>query len=586
MTHLTALCLALLLSSSVLAGPVCPRETDPQSLRHSALGETPHENILRVDLDGDGDPDLLEGWWNGMRVRWFDENDDATAADVWCDMVHDSLQVDVDGDGFYDGPADYCVKWADRDGDGVPDIQAFNQNPKPNSETVFGKSGAVFFVTIDPDNTGLLMDIKWSDLTPGWTRLDRGPNWRNNYHGNATFLKEHAPVWSIENAAYSWENPFLFYDPDGDGLSEMSIRVADNRRFFGEGNNRLRFDGIVDEAWVSYDLDNDSGCGNEKDYDLTLHVNGAPGLDYNDQKHTYPQLIAPNWVLPYFRYPDWRKQSEFIYLKREKAAERLLSSEWERAYLTVDEDDDSHRWERVEIYYPGDPYVLKRRDGNSMITHPQSDSLGDRAEWDEDFSGKARLYRAEWDGKIHLFGAERGAWTLDRDREYWGGSQDNQVASTRVATRVSEVIQYYDKNGNGYLDTITFDYDGDQIVDRTDSLIELGISDNGTLIDPVKMDWNALRAENADAANRAWGDAQRFYRLAFRYGFADAAAQNLDKASSVQEKSNHAFFLRETLLRGILEHAPESDHPAILTAYYTSDMKKMEALLIALRRAG
>jgi len=564
------------------SGPVYPRETDTSSARHSALPTSPGPEILRVDLDRDGDPDIIERWWNGKRVRWFDENDDATVADVWGDMVHDALQVDLDGDGFYDGPSDYNVKWADRDGDGVPDIQVFNQNPHPTSKTVFASSGAIYFVSMDPDNTGLLMDIDWGDLSVSWTRLDRGPNWRGNYHGNATFLKEHAPIWSIENPEYSWENPFLFYDPDGDGLSEVSIRVTDNRKFFGEGNNRLRFDGIVDEAWVSYDLDNDTGRDNEMDYDLTLHVSGTPGLDYTDQVHEFPSLRAPDWVLPYYRHPEWRQQTRFIYLNREGAIARLFGAQWGAAYLTVDEDDDSHRWERVEIYYPGDPYRLQRRDSNSMITHPQSDTLGDRGEWDMDFSGKAKLYRAEWDGKIHLLGAERGAWTVDRNREFWGAAHPNGVSSSKIASKVGEVIQYRDIDGNGFFDTIIYDYDGDQIPERTDSLIELGVDDKGTLIDVVFSDWNSLRIENAAAAKHSWIQAQRLYRCAFRYGFVDEEIINLGKATSVQEKYEKAYWLRETILRKVLAAMPVERHPVVLKAYYSHDMKAIEGLLASL----
>ena len=559
----------------------CPSETDLQSPRHSALGEQPHDNILRTDLDRDGDPDILERWWNGKRVRWFDENDDASAADVWGDMVSDALQVDVDGDGFYDGPADYCVKWADTDRDGIPDVQVFNKNPHGTSKTVFASSGAIWYVTIDPDNTGRLVDIKWSDLSTSWTRWDTPGNWRPNYHGNATFLKEHAPIWSVENPEYSWENPFMFFDPDSDGLSEISIRVADNRQFFGEGNNQLRFDGIVDEAWVSFDLDNDTGRDNEMDYDLTLHVNGAPGLDYSDQVHEYPALCAPDWVLPYYRHSEWRQQTRFVYLKREGAVGRLFGAEWKHAYLTVDEDDDSHRWERVELYYPGDPYVLRRQGkrGDSMIWHPQSDTLGDRGEWDTDFSGKAKLYRAEWDGKIHLLGAETGAWTVDRNREFWGGAHPNGRASTKVATKVGEVVQYRDSDGNGFFDTIIYDYDGDKIPDRTDNLLELGLSDKGSILDVTSNDWNALRRENAEAANRAWGHAQRLYRLAFRYGFVEEDALALSKASSVQEKYEHAYWLREIIIRHVLAEAPPALHPRLLKAYYSNNMNAMEACL-------
>lgn len=569
----------LLAAGTGFAAPVCPRETDEQSLRHSRLNPADETEIRWVDVDQDGDPDILECWWKGKRVRWFDENDDAARGDVWGDMVHDSMQVDADGDGFYDGPTDYCVKWADSDDDGVPDIQAFNRNPKAGVDSVFGRSGAVWFVAIDPDNTGMFNDISWDDLSVSWFRLDRGPNWLANYHGNATFLKEHAPIWSVETPEYSWENPFLFYDPDCDGLSEMSIRVADDRRFVGDGETCLRFDGIIDEAWVSYDLDNDTGCDNEKDFDLTLYAGGAPGLDYSDQRHEFPQLCAPDWVLPYYRYPEWRQQTRFVYLNRGGAVARLFGAQWERAYLTVDEDDDDHRWERVELYYPGDPYYLKHQDQKSMIRHPQSDTLGDRGEWDEDFSGGAKLYRAEWDGKIHLLGAERGAWTVDCDREFWGGQQDNKVASPQKATRVGEVIQYRDSDGNGYLDTIIYDYDGDAVPDRIDALLELGVDDEGTVIDVGSNDWNALRIENAAAANRSWRQAQRLFRLAFRYGFADEESFRLCKASSVQEKQNNAFWLREAIIRRLLEDLPEKQHAALLKACYRHDQRAMERIM-------
>lgn len=535
------------------------------------LKECDTDEILRIDLDGDGDPDILERWWNGKRVRWFDENDDMTSDAVWGDMVFDALQVDFDGDGSYDGPRDYNVKWADTDGDRIPDVQVFNSNPVSDTD-VFANTG-VYYVTIDPNNTGLLMDIDWNDLSYTWTRYQKGPNWNCNYHGNATFLKEHAPVWAVENPEYSWENPFLFYDPDGDGCSEISVRVADDRRFMDAAKTRLRYDGTVDEAWVSYDLDNDTGRDNEMDYDMTLYAGGKPGLDYHDDIHDYPALKAPDWVLPYYRHPQWRQQTRFIYIGRDNAVTRLFSATWQKAYLTVDEDDDSHRWERVELYYPGDPYNLKRRDNNSLIFHPQSDSLGDRGEWDTDFSGKAKLYRAAWDGKIHLYGAERGAWLVDRDRTYWGGAHPNGVSSTKVAQKVEEVIQYEDTDGNGYLDRIVFDYDGNGQADRTDSLIELGIDDRGERIDVTRMSYDELRQENAEAIRKTWSQAQQLYRLAFRYGLADQEAHRLSKASSIAEKQDKDFWLKETILRKLLAESKPETHSRILKAYYSGDMQ-------------
>lgn len=566
-----------------LGASVYPSETDTASPRHSRLCDTDTASIIRIDVTGDGSPDLLERWWNGKRLRWFDETGSMTWNCVWGDMVNGALQVDLDGDGFYDGPLDYNVKWADTDGDGIPDIQVFSKNPAPGSSSVFGKSRAVWYVTIDPENTGVLADIDWNNLSVNWTRWSTPGNWRPNYHGNASFIKEHAPIWAVENPEFSWENPFHFHDFDGDGCSDMSIRIADNRKFFGPGNNRLRFDGIVDEAWISFDIDNDAGKDNEADYDLTLYFGGGAGIDYTEDAHEYPQLRAPDWVLPYYRHPEWRQQTRFVYLRREGALERLLGADWGHAYLTFDEDDDCARWERVEIYQPGDPYILRRGGGRgeSMISNRQSDSLGDRGEWDMDFSGKGRLYRAEWDGKLHLLGAEHGAWTVDRNREYCGAIHPNGKSSEKEAETVGEVVQYYDTNGNGFFDVITFDYNGDGVVDRTDNLLELGVGTEFPLLNVAELGWNGLRLENIKAVNRSWRHAQRFYRLAFRFGLVNDEAHRLAKATSAGEKYQSAYWLRETLVRKLLAEAPVATHSEILRAYYTHDMERMADVIAA-----
>ena len=111
---------------------MCVPETETTSPRHSKLkGDDPKSvEVLRTDLDNDGDPDILERWWNGRRVRWFDENDNMSATDLAGDMTDDSLQVDRDGDGFYDGPDDVNVDWVDDDGDGDADLQIVRHQPE------------------------------------------------------------------------------------------------------------------------------------------------------------------------------------------------------------------------------------------------------------------------------------------------------------------------------------------------------------------------------------------------------------------------------------------------------------------------
>ena len=576
---------ALVLPLAAFAETPChPNETDPDSPRRSKLDVAKPDEIIRLDITGkNGKADIIERWWGGKRVRFFDEAGTLKPDAAWGDTINGAMQVDIDGDGYYDGPADYNVKWHDSDGDGIPDIEVFNTNPRVGAEALFPTG--VYFVTIDPENTGMLMDIDWNDMSIGWTRWDTPTNWRSNYHGNATFLKEHIPIWAVENPEYSWENPFLFFDPDGDGLSEVSLRVADERAFIGEGKNRVRFDGLIDEAWVSYDLDNNSGWGTSVSYDFTLNVKGEHGLAYHDDIHDYPGLKAPEWTKPFYRHPDWRQQTRFRYIKRDSAIQRIFSHQWEQATMTFDEDGDSYRWERVELYYPGNPYMRSRKNPNSLIRHPQSDSLGDRAEWDADFSGKGKLYRAAWDGKIHLVGAESGAWLVDRGAKFYGGIHPNGRASKAEAGKLADVILYADTTGDGWINQITYDYDGDKKPERVDDLNALGVPVKGPILDVSTMDWNALRQENAKAANLSWQQAQRLFHAALRHGFADKDVIGLIKAPSVGEKYVNAFWIKEGILRKLLAAAPEAQRSAIIKAHYLNEIPALTAQMEALASA-
>ena len=110
----------------------------------------------------------------------------------------------------------------------------------------------------------------------------------------------HASTFNIADLRYNWENPFIFFDQDGDGLSEFSIRMVDTPYFRPkEGNSphfkdideryEIQFTQKIDWAALSWDLDNDNCPGNEFDFDMSLHFRGE-GFDYSDQVHTFKKL--------------------------------------------------------------------------------------------------------------------------------------------------------------------------------------------------------------------------------------------------------------------------------------------------------
>ena len=141
-----------------------------------------------------------------------------------------------------------------------------------------------------------------------------------------------------------------------------------------------------------------------------------------------------------------------------------------------DEDDDCHRWERVEFYDPKDPFLIGSHKGG-LDHNPQADAVGDRGEWDLDFSGKGNLYISPLDGKIHLAGAETGYWRIDQNTLYyqgwqgWRGPNIQPEDTDPVEPSTFATVRYRDTDDNGFFDEISYDMDGDQTFEQVNSLL-------------------------------------------------------------------------------------------------------------------
>lgn len=561
---------------------VCMPETDTTSPRHTKLTSlAPSDDIVRADIDNDGDPDILELWFNNRRVRWLDENDDMKPTDVMGDMINDSMQIDRDGDGFYDGPGDMSIKWVDENNDGKADLQIFAINPDKTQKRIWG--GASHYMAFeDVDHDRVLAAMDWETFFfEGWKITGTG-NFCPDYNGNSIFLKVHLPPFVLNDPRLNWENPFAFYDFDNDGTTEMAIRVIDSPK--SDDAQHYTLDGIAEEIFVTFDLDNDTNYRNEMDYDLTLHFLGGEKLDYTKFKHSFPHLKAPDWILPYYRYTNWREIDELIYLPHNEAYEQIFKPAWNEAWLTFDEDDDDHRWERVECYYPEDPYVTgkwKKDKPRGMAGHPQSDTLGDRGEFDRDFSGKGSLYIGSWDQKIHLHGAEWGAWLVDRHREYWGSHPVTGDSSPIRAEKVGEVVHYKDTDNNGFIDTISFDYDGDEKMESTVALLDFATTENPhpdeqPLIIPDDKKWEGMKDMFTRISEKAWQDAWMLYHTIWKKGWSNNELDDLAIASSTGEKYNNAYWLKETIIRRLIRVLQETDSETlrdkIIRPYYLGEM--------------
>jgi len=544
--------------------------------RKSALkSTTPSDEIVRLDIDHDGKPDIIERWWNGKRVRWLDENNDMKPTDTRGDQVNDVLQIDKNGDGYYDGPLDINVKWADNDGDGQADLEAFVTQGPEWTQDHWNASETHWMVFIDIEKDGVLGWLDWQKFDFGndnWAYTGT-TDWLPDYNGNGIFLKVHRPPQSLPDPRLNWENPFAFFDYDNDGVSEMAMRWLDPVPDLDKGVTNLS--GVLSEAFVTFDLDNDSTKGNETDYDMSLRGAGGPGIPYRSFVHKYPALKGNRKFDSCFQWNNWRQIDELMYMPHDQSYDQFFKAKWATMYFVFDEDDDDHRWERVEMYYPmhgfGGPkdidiYSTKRwRRSNyaeqSMAAanerpgldgHPQSDSLGDRGEFDEDNSGNGNLYVGVFDRKLHLAGAEWGAWTVDKNAEFHGGVKT--PSPKPLATRVEEVVKYTDTDNNGFLDTVEYDYDGDRKIDLRVSLLDYRTSTNQhpdvvPLIDTHKEGWKGLNVRFGALANQSWQEALMVYQAAWRRGLTTAEMDKLASASAIGERYDHAYWLKEKIFR-------------------------------------
>ncbi|MGC9319748.1 MAG: discoidin domain-containing protein, partial [Armatimonadota bacterium] len=330
-----------------------------------------------------------------------DMADDATGAD-W---DSDCLAVDTDGDGLLERTIDYD----DLEGDGVADrmVQTYTERH------TWGRGP--FMV--------LIRDLDQGPVSL-WALHDYGYiqglcQWECDFAGDGYFV-----MFRRSRGGDRWiaalEAPFCFYDPDGDGLPEETVRItATDTRL-----HSLRY---------GVNADNDTTEGQLYDYDLSVTCLGSPEL---------PAEAAETFT---HRSGD----SAGPFLAWETGRETARGLDWERALLVWDENDhnvaarksDRERWEGI---------INARYRDFPQVGGPPTMRQNKRFELDRDFSGRMRLYFWPADGRLHLHGAEVG--TLQADYDYDGQPE--------------LVIEYADTDEDGYFDQRTFSYPGTDLPDR------------------------------------------------------------------------------------------------------------------------
>ena len=291
-----------------------------------------------VDKDGDGKPE--EVWYIDIAPR---HNDNRRPLLVRVIDVNGNLRMGEEPDyaGYLyiadwnaDGSVDAVVSYEDVDGDGDLDQMGMFYYDA-NFE------GVLVWWGIDHDDDNLL----WHDVDYFYYQ-DPCQDF-THFGGNETFcyflIRPGDKYWTP-----FYENPFLFYDLNGDGITDETIRNEGN----GNAIYTLRH---------SFNLDNDATKDSPRDFDvsMTAHAPGwtleqkvpsfMGGFDDKDNKYTLTMEPRHTEVLTI------QGIQTLPILKRKEAPAFYSDVVWGRVLMTWDENDlniawtgpDIERWEGV-----------------------------------------------------------------------------------------------------------------------------------------------------------------------------------------------------------------------------------------------
>ncbi|WP_321376210.1 hypothetical protein [uncultured Draconibacterium sp.] len=548
--------------------------------------------ISYEDLDGDGDPDILKTKMNdNIPVMWIDDDDDMKFGDLEGDLDSDCMMIDKNRDSNYGHAHDFIVDFGDEDGDGDADIQVVVDNADL-SQTSTSFPGH-YMIVVDTDDDEVFNYINWNViLLKCWEKYGHS-HFFEDYHGQSLFLKAHTSTFNINDLRMNWENPFLFFDPDSDNISEYAIRLCDTHIDINgipphsedgeikDSERGVRFDGTIDHVDISFDLDNDNAPGNEFDFDMSFRFMGK-GFDYQDQKNVFKSLKGLDGTDKYFYDKRWRNNDVLLFPNHNNAYKLVFNKgEWDFCWFTFDEDDDCARWERVELYEPLDLFKIGQNNGG-LDNNRQADASGDRGEFDQDNSGKGRLYVANFDGRIHLFGAEWGAWRIDQNAKYYqgyGGIYNGTNLRDQEEPEIFATVKYEDTDGNGFLDKIMYDLDGDTIFEEKVLLKEFGIDDRCKVIETENMNYEDYHNLFLNVADDMWEQALLAIKIAQKYNLNTAWYSNLIHPNSIHEKYNYAYWLNFYIHMDLINLANLKNDPdlkyKIKQAYYSQNWSGM-----------
>ncbi len=433
---------------------------------------------LTVDTNNDGTPDEL--WYldtakrhtkGPLLVRVVDEDGD----------LAETGRGDRDSDCYFwdwgaDGTIDVVTDYQDDDGDNDVDEMGifYDKNWKDELDDITVWWG----IDVGDDN------LLWYDVD-GTYYQDRC-QYRTHFSGDEMFYQYRlAAGWDAWLNVF--EDPFAFYDPDGDQCSEVVVRVCAK----GHDVENLR-----------YSIDADGDAFGTRTHNYEFSVTAIPG---DTPMTTDGADLAPATVrgIPTHPVLSWEKTKAFA--KNAPWGKAMLT--WDELNANTDEniDRDSHeRWEGVLNH-------KSKRGDFPQVGGPPASAFNKRVEMAEHPASPLRVYFDTADKRLHLLGAAYGYIDVDYNLD---GVAD-------------AAYEYEDQNGDGVLDRRRIDTDGDGTFE-----LDWPMNGNSREIDLEYEPVSELYNPTLDAVLES---SQRFIDAA-----KDALGESDERAAAIE-----SFFLNE-----------------------------------------
>lgn len=401
-----------------------------------------------VDRNGDGKPE--EVWYvdvdprhsvskRPILVRAIDRDGDMQMGGQ-PDFDSDLYIVDWNGD----GKVDAVIGYQDLDGDNDVDrMGIYYFDPK------YGL--CVWWSSDDGDD-----NLLWYDVNYAYDQ--RACEQKTNFGGDETFDHLYIKPGDQRWTTFS-ENPFCFFDRDGDGISEEAIRLVGIKQTI----HSLRW---------SFDVDNDATKENPRDYDVSLSAivgdkNSGQDNESSLQSIKYGDDMCETVMIEGYPAKIMRRNAMVPFLQKQV---------WSREIMTWDENDlniaygipgyNIERWEGViaaeskdrgyEMPRVGGPDCGPYNKRYEIVMHPKAPNT---------------YYYSAGDKRIHIKGSDK-TW-LNVDFNY-----DNKIDMK---------YEWIDTNHDGIVDKVLLDANGDG---KWDDSWKLNVLQDK----PVEWNFNSLNS--------------------------------------------------------------------------------------------